>query len=214
MKRICFFLLAGLLAAGCSSTRRGAPPAPAAATAPALVGMTVMVFPVQFGNVPVAQDSMLRFPVERALLDSEIAYWLPQGAGNVRWILPEQIERTLVRSPTLDIDISNLAINVFQQAQVKRIGDPLFGDLRRLAAVLNARLALIPVAAELIGKTEAEARVQVATAIIDAHDGTVLWFGIMEGEADARGAEAGLASVAQVMARQLGGRRTQETQNR
>ena len=101
-----------------------------------------------------------------------------------------------------------------QPAQVKRIGDPLFGDLRRLAAVLNARLALIPVAAESIGRTEGEARVQVATAIIDALDGTVLWFGITESEADARGPEAGLASVAQVMARQLGGRRTQEMQNR
>jgi hypothetical protein len=176
--------------------------------------MTVMVFPVQFGNVPVAQDSMLRFAIDRAALDSELAYWLPQHAGNVRWILPEQMQRTLARSPTLDIDINNLAINIFQQAQVKRIGDPLFGDVRRLAAVLNARLALIPVAAELIGRTEADARVQIATAIIDALDGTVIWFGIIESEADARGEDAGLAGVAQVMARQLGGRRTQEMQNR
>lgn len=207
-------LCALLLAAACSGTERGAPPTPQSVPAPLLVGMSVMVFPVQYGSVPVGVAELRHFPLDRQQLDGEIAYWLPQNAPGVRWILPETIQRAITRSPTLDIDINNLAVTVFQQAQVKRIGDPLFGDLRRLAAVLNARLALIPVAAERIGATQDSARVQIATTVIDAHDGTVVWFGIIESDSTALGVDAGIASAAQTMARTFGGRRNQEMQNR
>ena len=205
MRKVAPYACILLLAAGCAG-QRGAPPVPTVETAPILAGMTVMVFPVQYGSVPVGQEGMLHIPIDRQKLDAELAYWLPQNARTVKWVLPEAMQRMISRSPTLDIDINNLAVGVFRQAQVKRVGDPLFGDLRRLAAVMNARLAIIPVAAEQIGTHPDSARVQVATAVIDAHEGTVIWFGIIESEPDARGAEAGNASAAQAMARAFGGR--------
>jgi hypothetical protein len=189
-----------LLVAACSRPQT-APPVPAASTAPVLIGETVMIFPVQRGSVPVADTSARHFAVAQDKLDAELAYWLPQQANSVRWILPEQIQRSITRSPTLQIDIHNLGVGAFQRAQVKRVGDPLFGDLRKLSAVLDARVAVIPVAAELIGGSPETARVQVATAVIDALSGNVLWFGVIEGDADARGAEAGVASAAQAFAR-------------
>ena len=203
-----------LLCVACSGHRVQAPTATRdPGRPPDLTGVQVLFFPVQRAPLPGSAASTVRYDgVDQ--LDAEISYWLREQAPDVRWVLPEAIDRTLRRNPELDIKVRQLDVAAFRRAQVKRIGDPLFGDLRRLAAVLNARLALIPVAAESIGRTEGEARVQVATAIIDALDGTVLWFGITESEADASGPEAGLASVAQVMARQLGGRRTQEMQNR
>ncbi|HET9440529.1 MAG TPA: hypothetical protein VFO52_10175 [Longimicrobiales bacterium] len=208
MKTVSRYLMLLLVAAGCGAQRtQNAPPVPAATPAPVLAGMTVMVFPVQYGSVPVAQAGVQHFAIERPKLDAEIAYWLQQNAGNVRWILPETIQRTITRSPALNVDITNLAVTAFQHAQVRRIGDPLFGDLRKLAAVLDGRLALIPVAAELIGATPDQARVQVAVAVIDALDGNVLWFGILESDADARGAEAGIASAAQAMSTAFGGKK-------
>jgi hypothetical protein len=195
-----------LVVTACGARPERAPPTPTTSPAPVMAGQTVMVFPVQYGNVPVAQATLQHFPIEQEKLDAELAYWLPQQAGNVRWLLPAAIQRAISRSPTLGVDIKNLAVGSFQRAQVKRIGDPLYGDLRKLAAVLDARFAIIPVAAEKIGTTEADARVQVATAVIDALNGTVLWFGVIESDVDARG-EAGIASAAQAVARAFGGRK-------
>lgn len=186
---------------------QGAPPVPAAHTAPILIGETVMIFPVQRGVVPVADTSARHFTIEQGKLDAELAYWLPQLGNNVKWVLPAQIQRAITRSPTLEIDINNLAVGAFGRAQVKRIGDPLFGDLRKLSAVLNARIAVIPVAAEQIGATPQSARVQVATAVINALSGNVLWFGVIESEAEAQGEEAGIASAAQAFARTFAPRR-------
>jgi hypothetical protein len=89
---------------------------------------------------------------------------------------------------------------------VKRVGDPLFGDLRKLASVLDARIAIIPVASQAIGKTTADAKVQVATAVIDAMSGNVIWFGVHEAT-ETGGSQAGIASAAQVVARAFAGKR-------
>jgi hypothetical protein len=207
-KIICRALSVMIVTAGCGGARpQTTPPPPTTQPAPVMAGQTVMFFPVQYGSVPVADITAQHFAIEREKLDSEIAYWLPQLANNVQWVMPATIQRAITRSPTLQIDIHNLAVGSFQRAQVKRIGDPLFGDLRKLAAVLDARFAVIPVAAERIGATEGDARVQVATAVIDALNGTVLWFGVIESAADALGTEAGTASAAQAFARAFSGKK-------
>ena len=196
-----------LAVAGCGARADKAPPVPAATPAPILTGQSVMIFPVQRGNIPVGQAALQHFPVSSTKLDSELAYWLPQLAGGVKWTLPTAIQRAITRSPTLGVDINNLAVGAFQRAEVKRVGDPLYGDLRKLAAVLDTRIAVIPVAAEMIGTSSQTARVQIATAVLDALGGHVLWFGIIEADADAAGEDAGLASAAQAMARAFTGKR-------
>lgn len=204
-RRLYLLPLAVVMACG-GPRATSAPPAPTTAPAPPLVGQTVMVFPVQRASVPVAEPTHQQFGLENSKLDAEIAYWLPQVAGNTRWILPASVQRAITRSPTLGIDIQNLAVGSFQRAQVKRIGDPLFGDLRKLAAVFDARIAVIPVAAAHVGPSSTDARAQIATAVIDALDGTVIWFGIIESEADVRG-DAAIASAAQAFARAFAGKK-------
>lgn len=208
MKPLLLFATSFILIAACGGKRpSAAPPAPTTAPAPVLTGMTVMVFPTQRGPVPVADTLARHFGLPADKLDAEVAYWLPQLAGTVRWILPASIQRAITRSPSLGIDISNLAVTSFHRAQVKRIGDPLYGDLRKLAAVLDARIAVIPVAAEYIGATPADARPQVATAVIDALEGTVLWYGILQGDTPATQDDAAIASAAQAFARAFAGKR-------
>jgi hypothetical protein len=207
MRRLSFLLLALGAACGGSKTADNAPPAPATNTpAPVLAGQTVMVFPVQRGSVPIADAAQQHYALDTDKLNAELAYWLPQLAGNAKWILPAAIQRAITRSPTLGVDMNNLAVTAFQRAQVKRIGDPLFGDLRKLAAVLDAPIAVIPVAAEFIGATEADSRAQIATAVINAMDGTVVWFGVIEGDTEARG-DASIASAAQTFARKFSGKK-------
>lgn len=204
MKRI--IIMAALLGA-CGARPVTAPPGPTTAPAPSLSGQTVMLFPTQMGPVPVADTTARHFAIGRPALDAEIAYWVPQLAGTVKWILPAAIQRAITRSPTLAIDTDALAVGSFHRAQVKRVGDPLFGDLRKLAAVFDARYAVIPIAAESVGRTSDQARVQIATAVIDALDGDVLWFGVLEGDSAATTEAAALASAAQAFARAFGNKR-------
>ena len=206
MRRRFSFLLLALAAACGGKSNASAPPAPLATPAPILAGQTIMIFPVQQGFVPNPTATQQHFPLDGSKLDAELAYWLPQIAGNARWILPATIQRSISRSPTLGVNINNLSVAAFQRAQVKRIGDPLFGDLRKLAAVFDAPIAVIPVAAENIGLSQEVARTQIATAVINAMDGTVLWFGVIESEPEARG-DAAIASAAQAFARAFAGKK-------
>lgn len=208
LKRLALVAAVGL-AAACGGGKigpRAAPPAPTAASAPALRGGTVMIFPVQNGSVPSNDATAQRFPADRAAVDAELTYWFKQHGSAARWLLPETLDRTIARSPTLNIEVRNLAVGAFQRAQVKRIGDPLFGDLARLAAVLSANVAVVPVAAEYIGADAASAVLNIATAVIDPTDGDVIWFGVIAGTERGAASGAAIASAAQVFAGAFAGR--------
>jgi hypothetical protein len=194
-------LLLATMVAACNARPKTPPPPPTAESAPSLRGATALVFPVQEGSVPSPDANARHWPVERAALDAEIAFWLQQAAPRTTWQMPEAIDRAIARSPTLAVNPRALAVGAFQHAQVKRIGDPLFGDLYRIAAVLNANVAVVPVAAEYIGVDAAQAALTIATAIINPQDGTVIWFGVIAGAEKGAGSQGAVASAAQAFAR-------------
>jgi hypothetical protein len=155
---------------------------------PDLSNQTVMLLPVHPGPVPAtpmtAPGDLLTDGVSE--LDAELAYWLKDRASNVRWVMPDAIDRMLNRNPALGIKPRALDVAVFRRAQVKRIGDPLFGDLKRLATILDARYALVPVSAEF---KPTAGGIQVAYVLIDTTYGDVLWFGVQTGETAAAAAQ-------------------------
>lgn len=204
MSRVGAMIFALAFAVSCGGPK-APPPLPTTESAPAMRGGTVMVFPSQSGAVPTRDATLRHWPADRAALDAEIAYWIQQGPQRAKWMLPATIDRTLARSPGLNIDPRALAVGSFQRAQVRRIGDPLFGDLARLAAVLEATVAVIPVAAEFVGADPATAVLNIATAVIDPTDGDVLWFGIIAGTEAGAGSSAAIASAAQAFARAFAG---------
>ncbi|HEX7117579.1 MAG TPA: hypothetical protein VF212_02245 [Longimicrobiales bacterium] len=181
-------LLAGALACASREPPSADQPAPAP---PDLSGRPVMLLPVQPGRLGVP-----------AGLDDELAYWMSARAPSVRWVMPDAIDAAIARSPTLGIRPRALAVSVFQRAEVHNIGDPLFGDLRRLGALVEARYAILPVAAGYVSRPEG-GRVEIAAAIIDTLGGRVLWYGIVAGEPGDAGSPAVVASAAQTLARTL-----------
>ncbi len=137
-KQIISMALYALSLAGCAHR---APPAAGNATRPPdMTGATVMMLPAQPGPGALAKE-----PVPG--LDREIAFALGERLPGVKWVFPPAMERALARSPGLEIDLHALAVSAFRRAQVKNIGDPLFGDLHSLGVLLGARFALLPVAA-------------------------------------------------------------------
>lgn len=166
---------------------------------PDLTGRAVLVLPSQPG--PAARRDAQTGEVV-AGLDAELAYWLGDRGPRVDWTFPAEIRDALERNAMLQIDIDALTVSSFHRAQVVNIGDPLLGDLRRLAALMDARWALVPVAVAYVPQ-ETSGRVEAAVALIDTYGGRVLWYGIMAGEPGAHGTTEVAASAARAIARTL-----------
>jgi hypothetical protein len=191
-------LLCAALVLASACARRIEPPSPdrPAPVAPDLTGKAVMVLPAQHGPSGGASGQE---PVPG--LDREIAFWLAERGPRVRWIFPPQIQRALDRTPSMNVQLHALAVSSFHRAQVEIIGDPLFGDLRALNVLVDARYALIPVAAGFGSDSAGARRVQINAALIDTVGGRVLWFGAVAGEPGAEDSPGITASAAQALAR-------------
>lgn len=188
MRRRIGALPALLLLAACGGGAANSAPAeppPAYGGIPDLSGRTVLVYPVQS-----VRDGLL-------LADPEIRFAVEERRGWVRWILPEELQRAMARSPGVRVTPERLSAGVFLRAEVRRVGDPLFGELRRSAALVGAETALIPV--EVLyrpGETEAEGHAEIAAALVDVRSGRVHWFGRVAGSAGSRRDPGVLASAA------------------
>ena len=133
-------------------------------------------------------------------LVDDVAYFLAEGAPQVRWVFAPAVERAAANAPTLKIRPRELAVSAFHRAKLERVGEPLFSDVYALGRMLDARYALIPYGA---GYVEARGRVEIALAIVDATDGDVVWTGVVAGETGAPGERATVASAATALARLL-----------
>jgi hypothetical protein len=112
--------------------------------------------------------------------DAELAFALRDRGPGVSWVLPPRLQEVLDRSPGFAVRIHGLQVGVFSTAEVDRIGDPLYGDLLRLAALVDAEAALIPLRA-WVAPGEGGSRVRISATLIHVRTGRVLWFGIEEG---------------------------------
>lgn len=184
-------LLAGV-AGACGPKVREAPgPGTTTGLAPDLRGRRVMVLPVQ-QNVGV-----------RGNPDAELAFGLGERDAGVTWILPDELEQRLSRSPGIRTSTRGLQVSQFLQAEVERIGDPLFGDLLRMSVLVDAQVALIPIQVALQAEPGADPTVRFWTTLIDIRTGRVLWFSVLEGQPAPSGDPRGLASAVEEVTREM-----------
>ncbi len=195
MRRIVLLLLGGvLLAGGVACSARG--PAPTEAGyerggVPSFRGERVLLLPPQL------QEGA------HPDLERELAWALETRGEATVWIGPDAIRRRS-RESALRIDPDALAIQRFLVAEVERVGDPLFGDLYRLAAVEQANFAVIPVAIrERDGEDEGQRVVEIAAAVIHPRSGRVRWYGIVEGTPGPPGDLGATISAVEALARRL-----------
>lgn len=186
---------AAILVALALSACGGRPPAPGPGTSigspPDLRGTRVLVLPVQ-QVLGVSGDP-----------DAELAFGLRDRTRAVTWVLPDELDEVLARSPGINANPRGLPVAVFLQAEVQRIGDPLYGALRRMAALVDADAVLLPVQAALTAGVDDDPRVNWSVALIQVSTGRVHWFAIVEGGAFPAGDPRGLASSVERLARTL-----------
>lgn len=168
-------------------------PTPGASNAPVpdLRGQRVMLYPTQ---------SVLGLSGD---VDAEIAFALTQRP-QVTWVLPAEMRRAIQESPGLEAPVDGLPVGIFSQAEVRRIGDPLFGYLRRMSALVGSDIALIPVYSRYrAADATRPSGVEIAAAILSTRTGQVLWFGVVEGAPGAADDPRSLATAAEALGRRL-----------
>ena len=185
-------LLATFVAVGCGSGRV-APPEPGSSRGlvPDLRGVRVMVLPVQ-RTIGVRED-----------VDPELAFALEERGGGVGWVFPDELAEALARSPALDVPLEALPVGMFLSTEVNRVGDPLYGYLRRAAAIANAQVALIPVAVRRRTEPDGSSVVELVATLLDVRTGRVIWFSVVEGQPGAAGDFRTVASAVDAFASAL-----------
>ncbi len=152
----------------------------------------MMVFPVQLRGNALAE------------LDRELAFALSQIGDRVAWLLPDQLGDALARSPGTGLQLEGLPVEGFLSGELRRVGDPLFGNVYRLGALVDATYALVPVRARSV-VSESGQVVEISATVLEVRTGRVLWFGVVEGTAGPPGDPASAASAVEALARRVAG---------
>jgi hypothetical protein len=172
--------------AACASGGSTSGPNETRGAVPDLRGRTVLVLPTQLKD---------RVP-NGVTIDEEVAYALGARSDAIDWVFPEEVESILRRSRGIQAQTRNLPVEMFLQAEVRRVGDPLYGEIRRLTTLAGADVAIIPV---LLRYGEDGAYHMIAT-LLHPVTGRVLWFGTVDGAVGGAEEPGPLASVADALA--------------
>ena len=184
------FLLTLALAA-CSGRAPVPVPGTSQGTPPDLRGLRVLVLPVQ-QVAGIAGDP-----------DAELAFGLRTRTNEVTWVLTPEIEEILARSPAVNARTRGLPVGHFLYTEVLRVGDPLYGVLRRMSALVDADAILLPIQAVAVAQPGSDPKINLAVTLIEARTGRVAWFGIVEGQPFPAGDPRGLTSSVDELARTL-----------
>jgi hypothetical protein len=175
---------------GCGG-RSAPPPGPGFETGivPDLRGQRVMVLPFQLRRGGHAD------------VDAEFLFALRSRPVAAEWMGPGELQDALARNPGTGVRLDALNVQPFLMGEVRRIGDPLFGELYRLGTLLDARLAVLPV--EVRSRPEGDEGdrvVEAGAAVLDTRTGHVLWYGIMEGPPGPPGDRAATVGALEALA--------------
>lgn len=197
-------LALGLGCGGCSGG--GDEPAPAGFGK--LGGQTVLVLPVQY-VVPAAggyAGGASNPEAAARLADSEIAFALSERAGRATWVLPQQQIEALKRRPWMQVNPLALSADEARSegGKLRDIRDPLYGEIRMIAALFDARMAVWPLEVFYEKGNEGRGgRLAIRTVLLDARAGVVLWQGLVRGDDQPPTSRGALATAAQAFAIQV-----------
>ena len=184
-----------ILAAACAGSPEPPPqPGEGRGFPPDLRGLRVMLLPVQH-NLGIPGDP-----------SAEVAFALTDRGEEVEWVLEDEVEEILDRSPGIRADTRGLPVGAFLQTEVDRVGDPLYGQLRRMSGLVDAQMVVLPVAASYEPNPQIPGsgpRVRLSAAVLDPRSGRVAWFGVEEGGEYAVEDPRALASAAERLARTI-----------
>lgn len=195
-----------------------ASPASAQEQRPAVgYGVPLLVLPVQ--SVSPAPSGMLpggpaSAAEARGRATAELDFALRESEGTESWVGPAAITKKAGNNPLLKADPVRLPVTGLDRVEVGkgRVPDPLHGQLRGLAALTEARLALIPTHLSYQAARDSSGagserdddaepipepgRAVIHATLLDVRAGRVLWRGKIFGAAAPAESSAAVATAA------------------
>ncbi len=186
---LCVPLIALLAAGACTRSKPAdATPEPTAPLPTAgLAGQKVVVFPLTL----IAADERLdwrkpltprRAALERA--DSVIGDMLTSRSPEVTWVLPPELRQAARRGVGVASDPDQMATSMLRNPGFRQLPDPLWSQMRTLAAIAGDRYVLVPASLIFLpagtGKTGGLAELTLVLA--DVRTGAIGWRTVARGE--------------------------------
>lgn len=171
-----FVVAAPLCAQGAKDGKEPkAAPAPALLLSP-LAGQSIPVLPVTYIVADSAAGAAIPADLHTRLrwADSLIGEVLQMRGPEVTWLLGDALRRVARRAPGTVSDPDKMGQAMLRADGLKRIPDPLFSQLRMLAALTNGRQVMVP-AAVRFQAAPGGIRAEVVLVLADARSGALLW---------------------------------------
>jgi hypothetical protein len=149
-------------------------------------GQRILLLPVQGMG---AQDA----------LQAELLFALRDRDPGLTWVSPDELRQTLQRAPQLAGDPAMLPADPLVHHGERRAGDALAAELRRLSALTDTRLVLLP---RLVGGEPGQPEVFRA-ALLDTRTGRVIWWTQLDAPGATGSSRAELAAWAAELAQRL-----------
>lgn len=179
-------LVLGAVVVACGGREETGAPAPPPPP-PDLTGAVVMLLPSQ---------GMPR-------LDPELAFWLQERALRTTWILPARLQSAVDRSPAWRVQLDALPPGFAEVGRQRRVVGELYDHLRRLGAMFDARMALVPYPAPGPVADSLGVALELTGVLVDVVGGRVLWQGTVRSDVVPPETEPSPASAAEALARAL-----------
>jgi len=190
-------------------------------------GVPVVVFPVQ-SAAPLIDGSwpgdQLSLDKTLETIDAELAFAFGETRGGDYWVAPPDVVAQAARNPLIGVDPERLAYQglLSKPMPEEQLYEPLHGQLRRIAALFDARFIVVPLrlgfeplastedaveeAAEVDGEVadadkraneeEPAGQAVLLVAMIDIRRSAVMWHGHIKGETASVHSPALLATLA------------------
>ncbi len=146
-----------------------------------LAGESVALLPLTMAvaNPNLRQDTMIvALGDQRHLLrwaDSVIGEEFKARAPEVNWVLAPRLRQLARRNPGFMPDPDQMGQAILRAPKLTKIPDPLRGSLRSVIAMTGGRYAMAPAALGFSRDSTGQLRVDLALALADGRQGTVIW---------------------------------------
>jgi len=157
-----------------------------------LAGQKVLVMPAQAATgIPQRREDVTR----------EVLFALGERDTRTQWIAPERLRAALLRAPGYAEDPDALPAESFQHHRERYMQGALGSLVRRYSALMDARLVLIPQAAQWLPSADgASGTVRITAVMVDARSSNVVWYGEADGQPRPTPDAAALATAAAALA--------------
>ena len=113
--------------------------------------------------------------------DSLVGEAFQARAPEVKWVPAAELRKLARRAPGMMPNPDDMGQAMLRGAKIQEVPDPLRSSLRKLAAIADGRMVLVPAAVGFSRDSTGPVRADLTLVMVDARGGRVIWRSIAHG---------------------------------